>query len=81
MFVKIIRDVKKGARHETLYECCRASICERPDEPGVPKPNPPQSILVLDVGGKVERTIFFERDDIQIIYMNNNGRTIDRKVW
>lgn len=79
MFVKIIRDVKKD-RHETIYECCRVSLCNRPLEPEQ-KPETPQSMLTLDVGDQDERIIYFERNDLELIYMNNQGKTIDRKVW
>ena len=80
MFVKIIRDVKTSP-HETVYECCRVSLCDRPWEPEEPKPKIPQSLLILDVGAQDERTVYLERDNLELIYMNEQGKTIDRKVW
>ena len=81
MFVKIIRDVKSSNSHETVYECCRVSLCDRPREQQQPEPKIPQSMLILDVGAQDERTIYLERDNLELIYMNNQGKTIDRKVW
>jgi len=81
MFVKIIRDTKT-IPNETIYECSKVSLCERPREENEPKPKIPQSMLkILDVCSQYEQTIYLERNNLELIYMSNEGKTIDRKVW
>lgn len=71
MFVKIIRQ-----GHETTYDCKRVSL-----HPKKPDKNKHICIVVIDVMEQDERTLEIDCTDTEIIYMNNNGKTIDRKIW
>ena len=74
MFVKIINHGADQGRHELLYDCKRVSIRETKKAEGIAE-------VILDVGEQNERSLLLATDCHEIIYMNNNGKTIDRKVW
>jgi len=81
MFVKIRRKDANGEWHETIFDCKRASIHPHPD-PETGELMKDRLLLVTDVGEQDERTNELGTDlPLELIYMNSQGKTIDRKVW
>jgi len=90
MFVKIIskKDItedgtgkpNKTEYHESTYDCIHASIHPKLPENGQVFTHP-AIYLVMDVGEQNERTIDMDCHNTELIFMNNNGKTIDRKAW
>ena len=74
MYAKLIRN-----NVETIYECQRATLRPVVNRPLV-KDGHPLSELFIQKDNE-EESITFERHQCELIYMNSNGKTIDRKVW
>jgi len=73
MFVRII---KRETRDEYTYDCQRVGLHKVPGG----SDDPPCRFLVLDVGGQDERK-FEINEPCEVIYMNDAGKTIDRKIF
>jgi hypothetical protein len=71
MFVRILRN--KGT-HDSVFECERSRI--KPVEGLSDKID----VELLGKNGPV-LTTEYECKDLEIILMNNDGKTIDRRVW
>lgn len=79
MFVRIITD---RGQHEMTFECDRYTI--KPVEGTFDKINV-EILGIVDGGdgqkGKVLLDTQIECSGLEIITMNSNGKTVDRKVW
>ena len=77
MFVKIM-DRRASVTRELLYDCKRTSFrpCSIEEDETLTHAD-----IVLDVGELDERCIRVHCPTTEVIYMNDNGKTIDRRVW
>lgn len=74
MFLKVLENGK-----ETIFHCKRVSMIDR----HVKKDNStiPTIFLIIDDGGRGEQTFEFNRNQLEIIFMNDNGKTVDRRTY
>jgi hypothetical protein len=72
-----VRTIFKG--EERTYDCKK--VLWKPQDVDE-NPNLDRVTIVLDVGEQDERVLIFECvKGNEFIIMNENGKTIDRKVW
>ncbi len=74
MFLKVLENGK-----ETIFHCKIVSMVDR----HVKKDNStiPTAFLIIDDGSRREQTFEFNRKGLEIIFMNDNGKTIDRRTY
>ena len=73
MFLKVITNSK-----EVIFHCKRVSISNKHT---VRQSSIPTVFLIIDDGNRREQTFEFDRKQLEIIFMNDNGKTIDRRTY
>lgn len=76
MFVRIIYN---KTQLEVTIECKKVSYCPHTIEMD---PTLTKGVLFIDANTPFEREVLIDaEEDISVIYMNNDGKTIDHKLF